>query len=91
MSEDGQSPHATATGIGAVLVAVILINVLIRLVPLGDLGLPSISLPDFPAWVDRPVDLIHTVVRVKNWLLASVVTVVIVGVVVEELSKRRGG
>jgi hypothetical protein len=92
MSEDGQSPRVTATGLGAVLVGVILINVLIRVVPLGDAGLPSMSLPDVPAWVDGPLDVIHTVVRVKNWLIASVVAVVIVGALVEQRSKgRRGG
>jgi hypothetical protein len=90
MRQDRPSPHATATGIGAFLVAVIVVNVLIRVIPLADVGLPSISLPDFPPWADRPVDLIHLVLRVKNWLLAGVVAVLIVGVALEERSKRRG-
>jgi hypothetical protein len=35
------------------------------------------------------VDVVHTVVRVKNWLLAAIVAVVVVGVALDQSSKRR--
>jgi hypothetical protein len=50
--------------------------------------LPSISLP-LPDWAHTGADLVHTVVKVKNWLLAAVVAVVVVGVALDQSSKRR--
>jgi hypothetical protein len=67
--------------VAGVLLVIVLINVLPRLVGLPDVDLPSISLPDLPDWAHTGVDVLHTVVKVKNWLLAAVVAVVVVGIV----------
>ena len=72
-----------------VLLVIVLINVLPRVVGLPDVDLPSISLPDLPDWAHAGVDVIHTVVKVKNWLLVAVVAVVVVGLAVDQRSKRR--
>jgi len=76
-----QSVHSVAKGIAGLLVAVIVINVLLRVLPLPDIDLPSISLPDIPGWV-------RTVVKVKNWLLIGVVLLVIAGAAVDQFDKR---
>jgi len=81
MSNDARSAESVAK-VAGVLLVIVLINVLPRVVGFPDVNLPSISLPDLPDWV-------HTVVRVKNWLLAAVVTVVVVGVAFDQSSKRR--
>jgi hypothetical protein len=91
MSDDRRSAHALATGAGAVIFAVILVNVLLRVAPLPDIDLPAIPLPDFPGWVDSGAEVIHTIVKVKNWLVAAVVAVVIAGLALEAYAKSRGG
>jgi hypothetical protein len=60
-----------AARIGAVLAAIVLLNVLLHVVPF-----PHVSL-DVPGWI-------HTVVRVKNWLLLAVLVLVIVGIALED-------
>jgi hypothetical protein len=90
MSDDRRSPHALATGAGGVIFAVILVNVLLRVAPLPDIDLPAIPLPDLPGWVDSGAEVIHTIVRVKNWLVAGVVAVVIAGLALEAYAKSRG-
>jgi hypothetical protein len=65
-----------AVRIGAVVAAIVAINVLLHFV-----GLPDVSL-DVPGWV-------HTVVRIKNWLLLAVLVLVIVGIALED-NRRRG-
>jgi hypothetical protein len=72
--------HQGMKRIAGFIVAVIVINVLLRVVPLPDVSLPSISLPDLPGWV-------HTVVRVKNFALIAVVLLVIVGAAVDQRRK----
>jgi hypothetical protein len=81
--DDDRSGTSLAKGIGGFLLAVILVNVLLRVVPLPDLDLPAISLPDFPAWV-------HTVVQVKNWALGVFFFVVVVCVAIDQHGKRDG-
>jgi hypothetical protein len=87
------SNHARSADSGAkvagVLLVIVLIIVLPRVVGLPDVDLPSISLPDLPDWAHTGVDVVHTVVRVKNWLLVTVVAIVVVGVAIDENSKRR--
>ena len=78
-----RSPDSVTKGVAWVLLAVVLVNVLPRVVGVPDLDLPSISLPDLPGWADA----MHTVVKVKNWLVAAVVAVLIVGALVDQ--KRR--
>jgi hypothetical protein len=80
MSNDARSADSVAK-VAGVLVVIVLVNVLPRVVGLPDVDLPSISLPDLPDWAHRGVDLVHTVVKVKNWLLAAAVAVVVVGIV----------
>jgi hypothetical protein len=70
--------HEGMQRIAGFIVAVIVINVLVRVVPFGDL--PSISLPDLPGWV-------HTVLHVKNFALIGVVVLVIVGAAVDQRRK----
>ena len=72
-----------AQRIGGAVLAVILINVLVRVVPLPDVTLPSISLPDFPDWPG-------TVLKVKNGIvIAVVVTVVVTAVIRDHRRKAR--
>jgi hypothetical protein len=88
MSHDARSA-ASVTKIAGVLLVIVLVNVLPRVVGLPDVDLPSISLPDLPDWAHTGVDVVHTVVKAKNWLLAAVVAVVVVGVVLDQRSKGR--
>ena len=88
MSNDAQSADSLVK-VAGVLLVIVLINVLPRVVGLPSVDLPSISLPDLPDWAHTGVDVIHTVVRVKNWLLAAIVAAVVVGVAVDQRSKRR--
>ena len=72
-----------AQRIGGVVLAVIVINVLVRVVPLPDVTLPSISLPDVPDWLG-------TVLKVKNVIvIALVVTVVVTAVIQDHRKKAR--
>jgi hypothetical protein len=80
MSNDARSADSVAK-VAGVLLVIVLINVLPRVVGLPDVDLPSISLPDLPDWAHTGVDVVHTVVKVKNWLLAAVVAVVVAGIV----------
>lgn len=80
MSNDARSADSVAK-VAVVLLVIVLVNVLPRVVGLPDVDLPSISLPDLPDWAHTGVDVVHTVVKVKNWLLAAVVAVVVVGIV----------
>lgn len=91
MSDDRRPAHAFATGAGGVIVAVILVNVLLRVAPLPDIDLPAIPLPDFPGWVESSAEVIHTIVKVKKWLVAAVVALVIAGLALEAYAKSRGG
>jgi hypothetical protein len=90
MSNDARSADSVAK-VAGVLLVIVLVNLLPRVVGLPDVDLPSISLPDLPDWAHTGVDVVHTVVRVKNWLLAAVVAVVVVGVALDQSSKRRAG
>ena len=49
--------------------------------PLPDLDLPSISLPDFPAWA-------HALVQIKNWALGAFVVFLVVAVAIDWYVKR---
>jgi hypothetical protein len=80
MSNDARSADS-AVKVAGVLLVIVLVNVLPRVVGLPDVDLPSISLHDLPDWAHTGVDVVHTVVKVKNWLLAAVVAVVVVGIV----------
>jgi len=61
------------------IVAVIVINVLLRVVPLPDVDLPSF--PDLPGWLG-------VVLKVKNLVLIGIVVAVIVAAVVEDNRKK---
>jgi hypothetical protein len=69
--------------IAALVVLVIAINVLV-LVLVRVASLPDVDLSglDIPGWV-------HTVLKVKNWVLLGVVLLVIVGTALEEGRRRR--
>jgi hypothetical protein len=60
-----------AARIGAVVAAIVLVNVLIHFV-----SFPDVSL-HVPGWI-------HTVVRIKNWLLLAVLVLVLVGIALED-------
>ena len=83
MSEDRDQAAAstTAKGIAAFVAVVILLNVVPRLTGMPDLGLPSISFPDVPGWME-------TVLHVKNWILGGLLVVVVVCVGLDQLDKR---
>jgi uncharacterized protein (DUF983 family) len=66
----------TAARIAAVLAAVVVLNVALHFAPWPDVSL------DVPGWI-------HTVVRVKNWLLLAVLVLVIVGIALED-NRRKG-
>jgi hypothetical protein len=89
MSDDVRSGQSAAKRVGGVLAVVILLNVLPRLLPFPDVGLPSISIPDLPGWIDVGVDVVHTVVKVKNWVLVAVVAGVVACLAVDQFLKRR--
>jgi hypothetical protein len=71
-----------AKSVAGVVVAAIVLNVLLRVVPLPDLDLPSISIP-------RPPDWLHAVLKVKNWLLLAIIAVIVIGVVIEQSGRDR--
>ena len=70
-----------AQRIGGLVLAVILINVLVRVVPVPEVTLPSISLPDFPDWLG-------TVLKVKNVIVVALVVTVVVTAVVQDHRKK---
>ena len=80
-SDDDRSPRSVARGIAGFLLVVIVINVVVRLLPLPGIDLPAISLPDLPAWVD-------TALKVKNWVLIALVVAIVVGFAIDERRKR---
>jgi len=71
-----------AQRIAGFVVAVIVINLLLRMVPFPDVDLSSIPFPDFPDWFG-------VVLKVKNLLLIGIVIAVIVAAVVEDNRKKR--
>ena len=75
MTDNDRSAHAAAKGVAGFLLAVILINVLLRVVPLPDVDLPSLR--DVPDWLG-------VVLKVKNVILIGIVIAVIVAAVVED-------
>jgi len=80
--DNNRSARSAAAGIAGFLVTVVAVNVLLRVVPLPDVDLPSVALPDLPAWVGDAV-------RIKNWVLIALILVVVVGAVVTEVAKAR--
>jgi hypothetical protein len=87
MSNGTRSGDSVAKTVAGVLLVIVVLNVVPRVV--GTPDLPSVSLPDLPAWADTGADAIRTVLRVKNWLVAGVVALVVVGVAVDAYVKRR--
>jgi len=81
MSDDERSGTSLAKSIGGFLLVALVVNVLVRVVPLPDLDLPSISLPDFPAWA-------HALVQIKNWALGAFVVFLVVAVAIDWYVKR---
>ncbi len=68
-----RSGARAAKSIGGILVVVVVLNVVPRLLPLPDLDLPALSLPDPPGWVESVND-------VRRWLMiAGVVLLVAIG------------
>jgi hypothetical protein len=70
----------TVVRVGAVLAAVILVNVLVRIVGVPDIDLPS--LPELPGWL-------HTVLKVKNIALAGLIGAAIVLSLAGDARRRR--
>ena len=64
------------------LIAVILINLLIQVIPWPEIDLSSIPFPDLPDWLG-------TVLKVKNLVVIGIVIAIVVGAVVEERKKAR--
>ena len=61
----------------------VLFDLLVRVVPVPDITLPSVSLPDLPGWL-------RTVLKVKNGIvIAVVVTVVVTAVIRDHRRKAR--
>ena len=75
---DGMS-HAQR--IAGFVVAVIAINLLLRLIPVPDVDLSSIPFPDLPDWFG-------VVLKVKNLILIGIVIAVIVAAVVKDNRKK---
>ena len=82
MDENRRSPRAIATGAAALLVAVVVLNVVPRLVSLPSIDVPSLGLPDLPDWA-------HELNRIKNWVLIGIAILAVAGFVAEELEKDR--
>ena len=64
------------------VVAVIVVNLLIRVIPWPEFDLSSIPFPDLPRWLG-------TVVKVKNLIVIGIVVAIVVTAVVEERKKAR--
>jgi hypothetical protein len=89
MSNSARSSDSTAKAIGGILLAIAVINVLPRVIGLPDVDLPSVSLPDLPAWADTGADAIHTLLKVKSWILAGVVGLVVLGALIDQHVEHR--
>ena len=90
MTDNDRSAHTAAKGIAGFVLAVVLINVLVRVVGLPDVDLPSISLPDFPGWVDAAWEWMHWIVRAKNVVLIAIVLAVIAAAVFKDRKRSDG-
>jgi hypothetical protein len=64
------------------LVAVIVINLLIQVIPWPEIDLSSIPFPDLPDWLG-------TVLKVKNLVVIGIVIAIVVSAVAEERRKAR--
>jgi hypothetical protein len=64
------------------LVAVIVINLLIQVIPWPEIDLSSIPFPDLPDWLG-------TVLKVKNLVVVGIVIAIVVSAVAEERRKAR--
>ena len=71
-----------AQRIAGFVVAVIVINLLLRVIPFPDVDLSSIPFPDLPDWFG-------VVLKVKNLILIGIVITVIVAAVVEDGRKKK--
>jgi hypothetical protein len=80
MPDHHPSTRAVVRSVGGFLALAVVLNLVVRVVPLPDLDLPSLALPEIPGWL-------HTVVRAKNLIVAAVVVGIVVAAVVDE---RRG-
>jgi uncharacterized membrane protein YqhA len=63
------------------VVAVIVVNLLIRVIPWPEIDLSSIPFPDLPDWLG-------TVLKVKNLVVIGIVIAIVVTAVVEEQRKK---
>ena len=91
MTDNDRSAHtAAAKGIAGFVLAVILINVLVRVVGLPDVDLPSVSLPDFPGWLHGAWEWMHWIVKVKNFALIAIVLAVIATAVFKDRKRPDG-
>jgi hypothetical protein len=81
VGERHRADDAGMKRIAPLIVAVIVINVLLRVVPLPDVDLSWISVPDLPGWV-------HTVLRMKNLVLIGIIVTAIAAAIVEDHRKR---
>jgi hypothetical protein len=86
-----RSGRSVAKGIGGLVLAVILVNVLVRVVPLPDLDLSTLSPPDVPGWLEA-------IVKGRKWVkVAGVIVVIVVwhvarhGLSGRSRSRRRSG
>jgi uncharacterized membrane protein YqhA len=71
----------TAQKIAGWVVAVIVVNLLIRVIPWPEIDLSSIPFPDLPDWLG-------TVLKVKNLVVIGIVIAIVVTAVVEEQRKK---
>jgi hypothetical protein len=76
---DGMSK---AQRIAAVVVGIIVINLLVRFMPLPHVDVSSIPFPDLPDWFG-------VVLKLKNLVLIGIVVAVIVAAVVEDGRKKK--
>lgn len=82
MGKSDTGGQSVAKGVVGFVLAVVAVNVLLRIAPLPDLDLPSISLPDVPGWV-------RAVLKAKNWAVLAIVALIVIGFEVEQLGERR--
>ena len=79
-ADDEGMSHAQR--IAGLVIAVIVVNLLLRVIPFPDVDLPSIPFPDLPDWFG-------VVLKVKNLILIGIVIAVIVAAVVEDGRKKK--
>jgi hypothetical protein len=81
-NNENRSGRQVAWRVAGLVLAIVAVNLLLRVAPLPDVGFSSIDLPDLPGWF-------RDAIRAKNWALGAVAVLVAVGAVINAVVKER--